>query len=122
MAAGGGDVVAGAVAGGVGSDAGAGGARPEEPLRLRNEDLAWRQAGDEVVILNAATGLYLTLNQTARGLWDQLAAGTTPAALAQTLVDRHGVDRAQALADVARFLDSLDRLGILEPATETPGS
>lgn len=77
------------------------------PLRLRTDDLTWREVGDELVVLKLSTGTYLTLNTVGRELWQQLEDGTTGDELAKGLVDRYGITTGQAAEDVAAFVTDL---------------
>lgn len=90
---------------------------PNQQLQIRHGDVTWREVGDEVVVLNAATGKYLTLNASAKELWEQLDAGTTRQAMVEGLVERHGIDRVRAEADVDAFVADIGGRGLLaEPA------
>ena len=50
---------------------------PEEKLQLKAEDVVWREVGDELVVLELSTSTYLTLNGTAKQIWERLASGAT---------------------------------------------
>lgn len=83
-------------------------------LRLRGDRLSWRVLDGEVVALDAAASAYLGANQSGAILWELLAAGTTRPELATALVDRYGLDRATAEADVDRFVADLRAADLLE--------
>ena len=85
---------------------------PDE-LRLRAEAVEWRQVEGEVVALDVGSAEYLTTNPAGVCLWTELAEGTDRERLAQTLVDRFGIEPATATADVERFLDALRGRGLL---------
>ncbi|MGA3146703.1 MAG: PqqD family protein [Acidimicrobiales bacterium] len=80
---------------------------PDENLQLKVDDLVWREVGDELVVLELSTSTYLTLNGTARYLWESLADATTVDGLVQTLVDRYQIPAAQARSDTEAFLSAL---------------
>lgn len=86
----------------------------DRSIRLRTSDLAWREVSDEIVVLEFRSGSYLLVNGTGRELWPQLVAGTTRQRLAASVRDRHGVDAAEAEADVESFVATLDDFGLLE--------
>src|SRR4051794_10309625 len=46
-------------------------------MQLRQGDLTWQIAGDDVVVLDLAGSVYLKLNGTGRVLWEHLAGPTT---------------------------------------------
>jgi hypothetical protein len=77
----------------------------DEPiLRLRDEDLAWRDFAGEAVLLDLRTSMYLATNPAATVLWKELARGTTETAMAAALVDSFGIPAERAAADVRSFL------------------
>ncbi|MGD0391388.1 MAG: PqqD family protein [Acidimicrobiales bacterium] len=80
---------------------------PDENLQLKVDDLVWREVGDELVVLELSTSTYLTLNGTARCLWESLADATTVGGLIQTLVDRYQISADQAKSDTEAFLSVL---------------
>jgi Coenzyme PQQ synthesis protein D (PqqD) len=79
----------------------------DERLTLRDDRLAWREAGEEIVALDRVTSEYLAVNASGMELWRALARGTTRAELAGLLRDRHGLTDEQAAGDVDRFVDEL---------------
>jgi hypothetical protein len=80
---------------------------PQEKLHLRVEDVVWREVGDELVILELSTSTYLTLNGTAKHLWEGLADGVTIDALVQMLTQRYPITTEQARSDTESFLSAL---------------
>jgi hypothetical protein len=82
-------------------------------LRLRVDDLHWREIDGEVIALEARGSTYVAANGAATLLWRALAEGTTPAALADELVRAYGIDRARAEDDIAHFLAQLSDQGLL---------
>ncbi|HEV2815094.1 MAG TPA: PqqD family protein [Solirubrobacteraceae bacterium] len=84
-------------------------------LRLRTDDLFWRESGREIVGLDAATSRYFSANPSAAALWERLREGATAADLADALCERYGVSRDLAEADVAKFVDQLSARGLLDP-------
>ncbi|MHB1777728.1 MAG: PqqD family protein [Acidimicrobiales bacterium] len=77
------------------------------PLRLRTDDLTWREVGDELVVLKLSTGTYLTLNTVGKELWLELDGGATAEQLVTGLVDRYGITGEQATEDVTAFVADL---------------
>lgn len=82
-------------------------------LRLREDRIAWRQAGEEVVVLDRQTSEYLAINHAGIGLWQALARGATPAELADELRERWGLSSEDAAQDVDRFVGVLAARGLL---------
>ena len=83
-------------------------------LRLRTDDLEWKEIDGEIVALDARDAKYLTVRGSGALLWGLLATVTTRAALVRALVDAYAIDGPQADADVDRFLAELDEQGLLE--------
>jgi hypothetical protein len=86
----------------------------DQKLGLRIDDVAWREVGDEVVILEVATTTYLTLNGSARVLWKRLVDGVTRWELTEALVQRYGITTERADRDVEAFLGVLEQRSLLE--------
>ncbi len=89
---------------------------PEEKLKLKVEDVVWREVGDELVVLELSTSTYLTLNGTARHIWEALASGSTVDELVRAISDRYRVPIETARADVEAFLGDLEGRELLERA------
>lgn len=85
-----------------------------ESLRLKDDRVAWRDVGGEVVALDLQESNYLGVNASGAVLWDLLAAGTTEAELAQKLVELHAIDDDVARRDVAAFVADLRARALLE--------
>ncbi|HAS11798.1 MAG TPA: PqqD family protein [Acidimicrobiaceae bacterium] len=88
--------------------------RQEAELRLRQEDLSWHVAGDELVVLDLDGSTYLKLNGSGRVLWEQLADGSTRDDLVTVLVDRFEISQNRAATDVETFVAELQRRGLLD--------
>jgi hypothetical protein len=84
------------------------------PQRLRREGVLWQEVADQVVVLDAGRSHYLAVNATGAALWQALADGCTTDQLAEILVERYGIEKDQADADVNRFVADLDSRGLLE--------
>ncbi|SCL35437.1 Coenzyme PQQ synthesis protein D (PqqD) [Micromonospora nigra] len=80
-----------------------------DPVRV-----AWRLAGEEVVVLDTARSVYFGLDRNATLLWQRLVGGATSTELVATLMEGARVDRDRASADVATFLDELLRHDLLQ--------
>jgi len=81
--------------------------------KLRDDALHWRQIEDEVVAVDMKTASYLGANPAGALLWPALAAGATREELGALLVERFGIDEAQASTDVEAFLAQLGEAGLL---------
>ena len=90
-------------------------------LRLRHDEVYWREADDEIVVLDAEAGRYLAANASAAILWQRLVDGATREELAAALREAYGLSAEIAERDVAAFVDDLASRGLLVPETR-PGS
>ena len=86
-------------------------------LKLRAEDLEFREIDGEVVALDLRTSSYIGVNQTGGALWPLLQQGTDEPALVRHLVERFGVAESVAQDDVRRFIDDLQARGLLTEMT-----
>ena len=86
-------------------------------LTIAADRLAWRQTGEEVVVLDLQGSVYFGLNATAAPLWTMLARGTTREELVARLVRDRRIDRGRAEADVEEFLAALVESGLVAPST-----
>jgi len=84
-------------------------------LRLRTEDLEWREIDHEIVVLDSRDAHYLTLNGSGALLWRMLAVSATRHDLVVALLDAYDVDKETAASDTDAFLDLLADHGLLEP-------
>src|ERR1700722_18767383 len=80
---------------------------PDEKLYLKSDDVVWREAGDELVVLELSTTTYLTLNGTAKQLWLGLVHGSTVEELVSTLIEKYGISSEQAQSDTESFVAEL---------------
>jgi hypothetical protein len=85
------------------------------PMRLRVDQVAWRDVGDELIVLELATSTYLTLNGSAKQLWLGLVSGATAEELVGSLVAAYGISVDQAGADTESFLAALLERKLIEP-------
>ena len=76
-------------------------------LRLRPDDVHWREVEGEVIALDERASVYLAANPTATMLWRALAAGATRADLVSILTETFGIDAGRAGHDVDAFLEDL---------------
>jgi hypothetical protein len=83
-------------------------------LRLRTDDLSWREIDDEVIAVDVETSTYLAANKAGTLLWRRLSSGgATRHELAGLLVETYGIEPERAAADVDAFLGDLAAQGLL---------
>lgn len=85
-----------------------------ERIALDLDAVVWREVDDEVIILELATAVYLTLNGSARLLWLRLDQGATEDELAEVLAETYDIAIEQAAVDTRAFLDALRERSLLK--------
>lgn len=83
-------------------------------MARRRSDVIWRPVDGRVVGLDLQTSRYFSLNASGTALWDLLAGDVTESQMADVLVERFGIDRQAAEADVELFLADMGENGLLE--------
>jgi len=83
-------------------------------MKLRQAELTWHVAGDDVVVLDLEGSTYLKLNGSGRVLWERLAEPCVESDLVDALTGQYEIDEGRAATDVAGFLAELRRRGILD--------
>lgn len=74
--------------------------------------------GEEVAILNLATGAYFTLDEVGAAIWNLLTEPVTVAGLRDTLLGVYDVDAAQCERDVVGLLEKLVVEGLVEARSD----
>ena len=67
----------------------------------------------ETVLMSIEAGAYYGLEGPARSIWEMLESPSTVAELVQRLVMEYEVAPEACAADVARFLEEMDREGLI---------
>jgi len=86
-------------------------------------DVVFRLLGDEGVLLNLNTALYLGLNPVGTRMWSVLSSAGSIAAAYDALLEEYQVEPTQLRADLEEFIDELlgQKLIIVGPTIEGPG-
>lgn len=82
-------------------------------MQLREADLTWHIAGEEVVVLDLEGSVYLKLNGSGRLLWERLAEPCDVSSLTEALMAQYGIDEERARTDVESFLADLRERDLL---------
>jgi hypothetical protein len=83
------------------------------PLRLRSEDLHWREVDGEVIVLDVTSATYFATGRSGALLWRALVDGARPDELAGVLAAEFDLDPATAREDADRFVAELRARGLL---------
>lgn len=86
---------------------------------LREENVAARRIGGELMIMSAKDSALFSLNETAAILWDA-ADGTVPLAeiVSRDICQRFEIDAESALRDAREVAEGLANHGILKLSTQ----
>lgn len=76
-------------------------------LYVRRGDILESHAKDEAVLLDQPSGIYFSLNETGRRLWDAIKRPCSGGDLAKILCDEFEVETQQASHDAHAFLQML---------------
>jgi hypothetical protein len=83
-------------------------------MKLRVDDITWREIDGDLVILDLRSSTYLTANASGTVLMRQLAEEQSMPGLVRALVDAFGISEQRAQQDVQAFVDELGERGLLE--------
>ncbi|WP_426752161.1 PqqD family protein [Myxococcus sp. Y35] len=82
------------------------------------EGVSGQQFGRDFIVLDAEGNTLRGLNGTAIEVWELCDGTRTARALVEQLVQRHGWNVEQVLADTLKFLTELARLGLIDELKE----
>jgi hypothetical protein len=85
-------------------------------MRLRVDDITWREIDGDLVILDLRSSTYLTANASGSVLMRHLTEDRTLQQLAQALVEEFDIPEHRARQDAQMFVDELGERGLLERA------
>ena len=85
-----------------------------DTIVVRAQELTWRVVDREIVLLDLRTSRYFSINSSGSVLWRLLSQGTSRASLSGELRRTYGLDDAQAIGDVDRFVGELESHGLVE--------
>jgi hypothetical protein len=83
-------------------------------MRLRVDDITWREIDGDLVILDLRTSTYLTANASGTVLMRELTEERTLQQLVQALADAFDLPETRAQQDAQTFVGELDEHGLLE--------
>jgi hypothetical protein len=85
-----------------------------DTIRLRGDEVEWREVDGEVVALDVRASTYFVVNHTGAAIWPRLLVGATRAELVTEISERYDVADADAARHVDAFLESLREKDLLE--------
>ena len=95
--------------------------RVDDPMLPENafimsEQVNWRDIKGETVVLNIESGVFYTLNEVGRTIWEMVVDGQTLEAITHQLSKKFEVSPDTTRADTEKFLQRLMDEGILRIA------
>lgn len=85
-------------------------------FRLRRDEIAYSDLGEEIVILDLRSSTYFSVRRTGAYLVNALMTGASTDVLVASLCDRYDVAEDVARTDVQTFLTVLEQRDLLEEA------
>lgn len=82
-------------------------------MKLREDDITWREIDGDLVVLDLRSSTYLTVNASGTMLMTHLTEERTLPQLVQALVGAFGITEHEAERDVLTFIDQLSERGLL---------
>ncbi|TRY17023.1 PqqD family protein [Tessaracoccus rhinocerotis] len=83
-------------------------------MKLRANDITWREIDGDLVILDLRSSTYLTTNASGAVLMKELTDERTDDELVGALVGAYDISETQAESDVRSFVQALRDGGLLE--------
>ena len=83
-------------------------------LRLRLDDVEWREVDGRIVALDVRASEYLSINRTGTAVWLALVEGAEREELVAGLMSSFAIDQATARRDLDVFLESLRERELLD--------
>jgi hypothetical protein len=85
-------------------------------MKLRVDDVTWREIDGDLVVLDLRSSKYLTANASAAVLMKELTEERTEVELVRALVVAFEISPLEAEQGVRTLIDELDSRGLLEQA------
>jgi hypothetical protein len=96
---------------------------PSFSMRVTSSpDVIFQTVGDEAVLLNLKTSLYLGLNPVGTRMWVTLTGAESIQAAFETLQTEYDVPAEQLRRDLEEFLGKLNEYALIGSPADTPGA
>ena len=80
----------------------------------RNKDVVWRTLGDDCILLHLESGIYYTLNEEGRMLWEALDGENKLAEIQATIMEQYEVDAGTIQKDLIEIMEDLIKENLVE--------
>lgn len=81
--------------------------RTTEARYRHSSNVAWRQVGDDAVVLDLETSVYFVLNETGMFIWERLGQGAVPQEIRREVCRAYEIDEAAADKEIRRLIKKL---------------
>jgi hypothetical protein len=73
----------------------------------RNDKVAWRVLEDKCILLHLNSGIYYTLNEAGKFIWESFDGKKQLTEIHREMVDRYDVDKETAKSDILEVVQDL---------------
>ena len=80
----------------------------------RNQEVVWRALGDDCILLHLESGIYYTLNEEGRVLWEALDGKNKLAQIQSKIMEQYGVDAGTIQKDLIEIMEDLIKEDLVE--------
>jgi hypothetical protein len=80
----------------------------------RNKEVVWRTLGEDCILLHLESGIYYTLNEEGRMLWEALDGKNQLAEIRATIMEQYEVDAGTIQKDLIEIMQDLIKEGLVE--------
>ena len=89
-----------------------------ESYLKKSDKVTWRGMEDDCILLHLDTGIYYTLNEAGRFLWESCDGKKKLGMIFEELLEHYEVDPEAAKKDVSEIVEDLVKEGLVEPYAE----
>ncbi len=86
----------------------------EQDRFRRNERVTWRVLEGDCILLHLDSGVYYTLNQVGRFVWESLDGEKALPEIEKALLDLYAVDAEEVKKDVSELLKDLSKEDLIK--------
>ena len=80
----------------------------------RNKDVVWRTLGDACILLHLESGIYYTLNEEGKMLWEALDGNNKLAEIRSKIMEHYEVDAVTIQKDLMEIMEDLIKENLVE--------
>lgn len=89
-----------------------------ESYLKKSDKVTWRGMEDDCILLHLDTGIYYTLNEVGRFLWESCDGKRKLRMIFEELLEHYEVDPETAKKDIFEIVEDLVKEGLVEPYAE----